>query len=51
MNPIEHLQAVRKIIEKPENWTQGTFARDRQGNSVDFDDLTELIKLNQQEPK
>lgn len=40
MNPITHLQKVRKLIENPENWTQGASARDRYGDFVDFDDPT-----------
>jgi hypothetical protein len=28
------LRKARSIIEKPENWTQGTFARDESGNAV-----------------
>lgn len=29
----EILKAARKLIEKPENWTQGAFARDGKGRS------------------
>jgi hypothetical protein len=30
----DQLQAVYRLIEKPENWTQGDAARGRSGNSV-----------------
>lgn len=30
----EELIAVRKLIEKPENWTQGTYARNKDGETV-----------------
>lgn len=38
MNNIEFLKAVRALIEKPENFTTGDWARDSEGNGVDVDD-------------
>lgn len=34
MNTLEVLIAARKLIEKPENWTQGVLARDIDGEAV-----------------
>lgn len=34
MNTLEVLIAARKVIEKPENWTQGVLAKNRYGNAV-----------------
>ena len=34
MKPSEVLQAARDLIAKPENWTQGSYARNAQGDSV-----------------
>lgn len=33
MTPLEILKSARARIEKPENWTQGAFARDSRGNA------------------
>lgn len=40
MNKIEFLTAARSLIEKPENFTTGDWARDAEGNSVDVEDVT-----------
>lgn len=34
MNTLEVLIAARKVIEKPENWTQGTMVRDIYGEAI-----------------
>lgn len=38
MNNIEYLKAARAVIEKPENFTTGDWARDAEGTSVDVTD-------------
>lgn len=35
MNKLERLQALRKILERPESWCQGSFAQDENGKTVD----------------
>lgn len=32
MTPLEKLVLARAIIEEPESWTQGSYARDAKGN-------------------
>jgi len=34
MTTAEYLREMRKLIEKPENWCQGEYARDANGNRV-----------------
>jgi len=34
LNLAEYLKAARSLIESPENWTQGTFARNKSGETV-----------------
>lgn len=34
MTPLEILKSARKLIEKPENWTQGAYARDSRGSAI-----------------
>lgn len=34
MNTLEILKAARALIEKPEHWSKGAFARDPRGNGV-----------------
>lgn len=36
MNTKEILIAARQLVEKPERWTQGVFARDLNGRPVDL---------------
>lgn len=38
MTTSQILREARKLIEKPENWTQGAYARDKDGNEVDVCD-------------
>lgn len=38
MDTIEILKSARKLIEKPENWTQDTRARNENGDGVHVDD-------------
>jgi hypothetical protein len=42
MNIKEILIAARAKIERPENWTQGVFARDSQGRDVTAKDKTSV---------
>lgn len=34
MKPSEILKAAKAVIENPDKWTQGAFARDTQGNRL-----------------
>lgn len=44
MNSVkETLIAVRKLLEKPENWTQGAYARDAKGVALMQKILTEEL--------
>ena len=40
MTTLEGLKEVRKLLEVPERWTQGTFARNAKGDSVTLGDKT-----------
>jgi len=40
MTTLETLKAARKLIELPEHWTRGTFARDVKGNSIPWDQVS-----------
>lgn len=40
MTNSEILVAARKLIEKPGNWCQGAYAKDANGDYVDFDSLS-----------
>lgn len=37
---LETLEAARKLIEKPKSWTRGEYARDCNGDPVDFTSST-----------
>ncbi|MGD1957175.1 MAG: hypothetical protein ACFBZ9_18510 [Sphingomonadales bacterium] len=38
MSPAETLRAAKALIQKPENWCQGAYVRDKTGREVAFDD-------------